>query len=301
MDSAVAPSFIQEVDSGERPREKDGVDPRAPRYGLSPIWPVHEIPANAFKLSSVPGGKFIPFRVFEYPSNDANGRSIRKERMPEEQVADFYAVTADKFGTDFPELAVLEDESLVREIIACLANPKPCSKYPLQIGHGCATCWLEYLRGPDVGEALSKFAGNEKVSDAAVKTVGRLVAALDNAASKALSDVGVALRDVDDPKVGKDRFYDVDYLNIWHTHQNMPKTRTVVDQQQSLDDLTHALSLAVGGGKGGLTVESVQAMIDTANADKDAEILRLKAELAAKTPEPQTPELPEPGLKTEEE
>jgi hypothetical protein len=288
--TARAEDVFFNVDSGPKPRVVSSIDPRATQYGFVPIWPVHGLPSSAFKLHSLPGNKFVPFRVFQIPTanasgetHDAEGKPLTRDRMPNEQVADLYNVAGEeKHATHFPELALLENETEAREIITVLANPNQCDKWGDKLGTSCATCWLDYLRTEASGEIAGQFGQSPRLMDAAVATAQRLIATFEAALATAKSNVDVALREIDDPKTGKDRFYSVDYLNVWHTHQSEPQFRTTTAREASFDGLAKALEAAITTKQGGLTSEDVQSMIDRSVSSKTEALEQENAALRAK-------------------
>lgn len=280
-----APSVFHDINTGERPLTSDALNPRSPRYGFAPIWTVSGLPSNAFKLHDLPGSRFLPFRVFQYPltleTHRAGDPPALYERMPLEQVSDLYSVAGPKFATDFPELALLEDETKVREIVGYLTNPNVCVKYPYELQNTCATCWVDYLRHEAKSVIAENLSDTPQMFTAAMESHRRLLTSLENAVSEAGTLVDVALRDVDDPKAGKDRFYDVDYINIWNSHKEMPQFKTTTNPQASMDNFTKAIEkLALGREQPtGLTAEDVRAIVAETTAAKDAEIAELKAQL----------------------
>lgn len=278
-------SLFQEVQSGvRRPTAHDGVNPTATRFAIVPIWDITGLPATAFKTHGLIGSKFYALRPFRIPITNAEGHQEERERQPLEQVGDLFVVAGDKFATDFPALAKLENETLAREIIGLLANPNKCEKYPLELGASCATCWVAYLRENASAVLAETYEDNPTLFEAAADTMQRLVTSFDNALAEAREQVNVALRDIDDTKSGKDRFFDVDYRNIWHTHQGMPQMKTSTNEAASLEGLTKALTQALAArDAGGLTLEDVKALIAEGNAVKDARIAELEAQLAGTT------------------
>lgn len=283
-----AQTAFHEINTGERKLSPDTLNPRATRYGFAPIWPVHGLPSTAFKMHSLPGSRFVPFRVFEYPLTNEHGVNNNLERLPLEQVSDLYTVAGEKFATDFPELAALDDEAKAREIVGLLTNPNQCEKYPVELKNTCATCWVNYLRGEAPSVLAERYADDPRIFTAAGSTLRLLLTSLDNAVAEAATLVDVALREVDDPKAGKDRFYDVDYINIMNSHKNMPEFRTTTNPQASMDNFTKAIEkLAVGRSQDvGLTADDVRGIVAETTAAKDTRIAELEAQLAGKTADP---------------
>lgn len=283
--TATRQSLFADMNTGARTRQAaDGISPRATRYGFSPVWQIDGLPSTAFKLHSFPASKFVPFRVFEFPvTNDKNQQEFR-ERTPSEQVADLEIIGAGLCTTDFPELAALENEQEARTILEILTNSENCPKYGLKLKNTCVTCWHSYLLNTAPNLIVEAFEGNDRLYFAAGETYTRLFNSIDSAITEANRQVDVALRQVDDPKSGKDSFKDVDYINLWHTHKDMPKQRTIVDEKTEMNELAKAISLLAKNQlttpTQGLTSDDVKQMISEANNSKDAEIARLKQQLA---------------------
>lgn len=294
--ATVETSLFDPINTGRATRKPaDGLDPLATRYGLVPIRAVTGLNSNAFRRWELPANRFIPFRPFEYPLTNAGGHLVLHTRSALEQLLDFYDLTAAKFGTDFPELAALEDEEAAVRVFNALTNHRPCVKYAYELKNECVTCWLDYLRGDAVKTLAAEFENEPHLRDAAVKTHDRLVQALAKARHSAELSLNEALKMIDDPKSGKDGLADIDYIYIWHLHQDQPKYRTSTDASSELAKaIAEALRTQNAPAPAvGLSAEDVKRMIEEAAAAQtsaleaaNAEIAALKQQLAAAEKQP---------------
>ena len=219
---------------------KGQLDPRATRYGLIPIWD-QSVAARDFYTWTIEANKFFPFRPFIGEIiQDIKGNEIgRTERLPADQVLDIQRITA--YFTEFPALADLNSEERAAKVVDVLVNPNECTKYGMEISNGCASCWMAYVHNELPDRIKAELAGDNELQRAANACVPILRAALEKAIGEARRMVDEAIREIDDPTKGKKQFYDIDFLNIYHTHADRPKYKTQTSNTDSAQAIAEAI------------------------------------------------------------
>lgn len=219
--------------------DKKNLDPRATRYGLIPIW-AQQVAARDFYVWTIPANNIFPFRPFigEIGQDTKGNETYRVERLPEDQIGDLRRMT--KYFTELPELARLSEEA-AEAVAAVLLSPKPCSKYAIELGNQCSTCWMEYLYSDEITNRInSELEGND-LKRAANASIPALRQVLRDAIDEARRLVDEAVREIDDPTKGKKQFYEQDYLNIYHTHAERPKYKTSTSSTDSAQAIAEAI------------------------------------------------------------
>lgn len=275
--------------------DKKIINPRATRYGILPIWPA-QTSATDFYVWKIPANTVFPFRPFVGEvGQDINGNvTYTTERMPSDQILDMYRVSP--FFVELAPLSRLGDEEKAKRIAEVLANPNVCEKYPTEVGVTCATCWFkDSLTGME--ERIKTMLDDADMRKAARECMALLRDMFSNAISEARRQLDVAIRDIDDPKSGKSMFYDVDYMNVHHTHSDRPQYRTSTSNSNVGTQIAEALR--------DLSKKDEAPAIDIAKivADAVTEATRdLRAELEAyRTPPDNAAVMPEPAVKEKAE
>lgn len=261
----------------QTPKPAKGVlDPRATRYGLIPIWS-QSVAARDFYTWTIEANKVFPFRPFIGEIlQDIKGNEIgRTERLPADQVLDIQRITS--FFTELPALAELNDEDRAAKVVSVLVNPSDCTKYGMELGNGCATCWQAYVHDGIADRIKSELAGDNELQRAANACVPILRSVLEKAVSEARRLVDEAIRDIDDPTKGKKQFYEFDYLNIYHTHADRPKYRTQTNNTDSAQAIAEAIKSIAQPQAPALDPKMIADMVAQA---VDAATADLKAKLA---------------------
>lgn len=187
----------------------------------------------------IPANIVFPFRPFigEIGQDTKGNETYRVERLPADQIEDLRRIA--QFFVEFPEMAKL-DEPEAAQVADVLANPRSCSKYSIELGNSCTSCWLGYLHSDAVKTAIDALPANE-LKRAANASLPILIAALTEALGDARRRVDEAVREIDDPTKGKKQFYDVDYLNIYHTHSERPQYKTSTSHTDSAQAIADAI------------------------------------------------------------
>lgn len=206
----------------------DAINPRTTRYGILPIYE-HPTNSRTFGLWVLPSNIVFPFRPFMGEVvKDLNDNVLASvERMPADQITDMHN-TVPGF-IELPALSKLSEER-AGTVVTALMNPNKCSKYPFELKKECISCWLDYLRNDSsftvATLSVSSSEWEPAMIEIAKQSADALVKGFEVALDEARRQLDVAVREVDDPKSGKDQFHDVDYLNIFHTHASRPTFRT---------------------------------------------------------------------------
>ena len=226
-------------------REKGTLNPRQTRYGLLPIWSIATT-SRAFSVWELPANQVFPFRPFVGEiGQDTNGHELyRVERLPDDQIKDMYVMSP--YFVELTSLSKLDDEDKVLRVAEILANDKECSKYPHELKTSCVSCWIDYLRNEVRDNIKAAFKEEPDCQRAANRTVDELLPALENALGEARRQLDKAIREIDDPKVGKDTFFETDYLNVYHTHSNRPTYRTSTASSDIGTQIAEAIKSVAG-------------------------------------------------------
>jgi hypothetical protein len=221
-------------------------NPRATMYGFLPIWP---FPTNSrsFYVWVIPANVVFPFRPFVSEIlQDVNGRVIATyERLPKDQVTDM-EMSCPEFINLTP-LSLFErkgatDEDIM-QVVSSLTSKKRCKKYPLELDNLCITCWIDYLSNEFYDKVDSLPFNNPESASVAKETASRLVSGMSKALDAARRRIDIAIRDMDDPRSGKESFTDNDMLAVYHTHSERPKYKTTVGSEGTSKELMEILKV----------------------------------------------------------
>lgn len=233
-------TFISNLQSGKPnviKRTPDGLNPRATRYGAVPIQNIGGLQPSAVNMWELPANVFIAFDVFTFPTTNESGKRVDKDVPTSEQIADMHTASEARPFCEFPEIAQLESRENAREVFQVLQNPNVCEKYPNQLGNKCATCWLNWINSPEFEARLqTEFQGRPLLDQVARKTAERWLKALTEALSIAGFEYQSAMEEIENPKLGKNVFYEYDYTNMWHIHASPPVFRRTVSPTEGLGD-----------------------------------------------------------------
>lgn len=225
-------------------------------YGILPIWEYPTSPRD-FYVWSIPANIIFPFRPFlSERGQDMFGNILYEvERLPDDQIMDLEANY--QFFINLKELRDFSESDVI-EAAKLLYNPKPCDKYPLEIGNKCITCWLQYLDN-DFHVRLKQECADKGAAfkKALIKSAEKMRAGFIESLGEARRRLDRAIREIDDPKSGKTVFFDSDLLNVYHTHSDRPKYKTTVNEndrfsevlkivaESKTENLTNIISTAV--------------------------------------------------------
>jgi hypothetical protein len=286
------------VDTLPKPIVKDGLDPRATRYGIFPIWPQNNVHAKDFALWILPANQVIPFRAFSAePIMGSDGQIADEvpDRTPEAQIIDCFTMSPNFL--ELTELAKLNDENKAQAVMGPLTNPKSCDKYSRELGQECVTCWLNYLLF-DADDAIAEaFVEGSKLLEVAYRTKDELVAGFDKALAKARTDVDELLREIDNPQKPKSAPNEEhDMRTIRHVHGDRPRLRSIA----SNDDAVERLAQAISQGRkqeDPITADAIAKIVsDTVapllekNAELEQRLAKYETETQAAPPENKTKE-----------
>lgn len=207
----------------------DGLNARVTRFGLLPIRNI-PVDAQAFNVWHIPANEFFPFRGFVNELKNSNGDVYATvPRTPLEQLVDMQTIAAGRNFVDFPEIAKLENEENARRVFMVLSLPRLCSKYGYDLKNQCLTCWIAYLESDEFRiKVYSEFQGEAEYNlrTVALDAAGKLITNFLEALQTARQEIDTAIRQVEDKTSGKDTFYAIDYLHVYHTHSERPQYKT---------------------------------------------------------------------------
>lgn len=289
--AAYAPAIYNSptASAGNRKQTVYSINPRLTRYIFIPLAPLNEQPVSAFYVPEIPPNEFFPLRVFDFPVMNANGNQTALEKLPGEQVLDLQTVVGSRIPynqfLDFAEIAKLDNEDAASQIFTVLTNPHICTKYGTRLKNKCLSCWSDYLSS----EAIERIQTlDSALQPLAFSALEQLQTLFEDARQTADREVAMALQLVDDKTAGKSKFYDIDYLNIMHTHKDMPKFRTTADNERGMSDALNALTKVLehnqAPGHNGLSREEIADIIVQATAPQISKINELESRLAKYEP-----------------
>lgn len=272
--------------------DKKHINPRATRYGMLPIWSM-ATSARDFYVWRIPANQVFPFRPFIGEiGQDVNGnQTYVNERMPQDQILDMY--NSSQFFLELEPLARLNDEARAQTVVDVLANPTICDRYPLELGHECATCW--YMDSVTRMDDRIKALEDAELRKVARECAALLRAGLQKAIEEARRQLDVAIRDIDDPKSGKAMFYDHDYKNVYHTHSDRPTYKTSTSNTDVGAQIASAIqNLANKSNEPSAPAVDLAKLVTDAVAEATRDLREKLAKYEQAEPEIKEPEAPAP-------
>lgn len=286
-------TVLAAVDTLSAPKQNE-LNPRATRYGMLPIWSM-PVQSKAFYVWEIPANMVFPFRPFvgEVVRAANNEVLATDERMPASQVADMYVMSP--YFLEFTALNALQDETKAQQVAEILYNPSTCTKYARELGNKCIHCWINYLNGEATERVAQLLGTGNEVSNAAMASIDLLREGFGKALAEASRRVDVAVRDIDDPKSGKTMFYDADYTNVYHTHNDRPQYKTTTAANSNIGQQIADAILAGQKAPAGIDEDKLAAIL------RKMEELETKVAAYEKVSEPDRPDgvAYTPDLKTD--